>query len=134
MASVAVCDAVETYLAANWTGKVIGVTSEDNAPATGGSDFVEVEYPVANEEQASVGSPGSNRWREEGAFRIVACIWRDKGRRLGLETVDQIRDLFRGKSFSGVETFAPSPATLIDRDGNYLRYSFAVPYQFDFFG
>lgn len=134
MASVAVCDAVEGYLAENWTGKVVGVTSEDQNPPPAGSDFVEVEYPFANEEQASVGSPGANRWREEGAFRIVACIWRDKSRRDGLEAVDQLRDLFRGKAFSGVETSAPSPATLIERNGNYLRYSFAVPYRFDFFG
>jgi len=136
MASEAVVNAVAARLAANWNKvPLVGVNLNESAPADG-SPFIVVQYPIANEEQISVGSPGANIWREEGVFRLVIHAERGGGVAQGLQWADELRTLFRGKHFDGVETFAPSPPAIDDSNdiGNYFQLSVAVPYQFDRIG
>lgn len=136
MALKAVVDAVEFRLAANWIlCPVIGANGQGETPDDG-SAFLVVQYPVANASQTSIGSPGSNAFREEGAFRIVINVPRGDGLSTGLTWADTLAGLFRSKSFAGVVTFAPTSPAIDDRndDGLYFVLSFAVPYQADLFG
>lgn len=136
MASRTVKDAVEARLAANWTNCPIqGINLEGETPADA-SPFLMVQYPVSEEQQITIGAPGNNVWREEGALRFILSIARGTGVDQGLTWIEELRSLFRGKQFSHVSTWAPSAAVLDDTNdaGNYWRLTFAVPYYFDING
>lgn len=137
MASKAVVDAVNAYLAANWTAlPVIGPNPPSNARPSGRGSFVAVQYPVANREQITVGAPGQNVLREEGAIRLVVHVNVGEGVDQALTRADELSALFTNKRFSGVETFAASPGAFDDRneDSGYYRVSLVVPYTYDTFG
>lgn len=135
MAGAAVKNAVAARLAANWTATAI---VEDDITGQGpadGSSYVTLEYPVAREDQITVGAPGNNVFRESGAFRIKLVSPTGSGLDQALAWIDQLRAIFRGKQFNNVTTFAPSPG-VVD-NSNYVAGKFvvssAVPYQFDRF-
>ncbi|KQO87336.1 hypothetical protein ASF33_02380 [Methylobacterium sp. Leaf92] len=131
-----VVDAVEGRLAEGWDKcPVVGINLTGNTPRDG-SPFVQVSYPVANNEQLTVGAPGQNVYRETGAFRILINWKRGKPIGPGLEWADELAALFRGREFGGIQTFAPGSPVIDDRndEGNYFALSFAVPYQADILG
>lgn len=133
MPAAAVQSAIAARLAGSWTTTPIRDLNVMGEAPDDGSPFVEVQYPVANENQITVGSPGANVFRESGAFRIILFVRRGVGVQEGLGWMDTLRALFRGQNFSGVTTYAPSPPALDDRndDGNYWILSTSVPYYFD---
>lgn len=136
--------AVEARLADGWTHcPVRGFDDDNGEPPADASAFLVVQYPVSMSDQITIGAPGSNVFREEGAFRLVLAMPRTiEGRLLALVWTDELARLFRGKQFGasadfmGVTTHAPtSPAIEDDTDnGNYLLLSIAVPYQADLLG
>src|ERR1700730_12690409 len=135
MAGKAVVDAVSAQLAANWTLTAI-VDDDSSGQGTGdGSPYVTIEYPVSVENQITIGSPGNNVFRESGAFRIKLISPTGTGLSQPLALIDQLRAIFRGKQFSGVTTYAPSPGAL--DNSNYVAGKFilssAVPYYVDLF-
>jgi hypothetical protein len=128
--------AVMARLNASWTVTAI---IEDDTTGQGtpdGSPYVTVEYPVAREDQITIGAPGSNVFRESGVIRLVMSFQTGGGLTQPLALMDQLRALFRGKQFDGVTTFAPSPA-IVDPPTNYqggrFKMSSAVPYYLDLF-
>lgn len=136
MADKSVIDAVNARLASLWTScPVRGLNLEGDTPADG-SAFLAVEYPIASSSQISIGSPGSNVYREIGAIRFVINVQRGDGLDGGSQMAKDLAALFRGKQFSGVNTWAPSSPVLDDRNdiGNYWKLTFAVPYYFDLIG
>lgn len=136
MARQSVIDTVKARLAANFSACPI---LDDDVEAVGladGSTYLVLQFPVANERQISIGSPGNNLWREEGAFRLVMSIRTGDPLDQANTWLDQARAIFRGKQFAGVTTFAPSPAVQGDAQfagGVRVELSSAVPYQSDFF-
>jgi hypothetical protein len=136
MARKAVVDAVETRLAANWAATpIIGLNTLQGEAPSDGSAFVRVEYPVSDTRQITFGSPGNNFWREQGAFRII--INAERGSELdALAWVDTLGDIFIGKQFDGLQTFAPGSPSIDDRNdqGNYYQLSMVIPFQYDFIG
>ncbi len=136
MARKAVMDAVEARLAALWTRcPVAGNRLEGDTPS-GATSFLAVQYPVANEERITVGAPGENVYREEGAIRFVLNAGREVSSAVALAWADELASLFRGKIFDGVETFGVSTPALDDRNdrAGYFVLSLAVPYQHDITG
>jgi len=136
MASEAVVNAFETRAVENWSRCPINGLLHKTERADESASFLQFQYPVANEEQISVGAPGANVWREEGVARLVLLMNRGEDRSTMLQWADELRALYRGKHFDGVETFAPSPPAIDDNndEGNFYRLSIAVPYQFDRIG
>lgn len=141
MASKPVMDAIEAKLSAAWNAiaPAIPISLPNDRQGGAPSDasaFLTLEYPVANEEQISIGSPDSNVFRESGAFRVFLSIPIGAGRDPWVGYIDDLRAAFRGQSFGGVTIFAPSPSATNDKsdDGNYFLVSFAAPYYFDFLG
>ena len=131
-----VVEAVEARLAAGWDRcPVVGPNTKGDTPVNG-DPYVQVSYPVANGRQLTVGAPGSNIYREEGAFRLEINARRGKGVADGLAWADELARLFRGKEFGGIQTFAPSSPAIDDRNdaGNYFKLSLSVPYQADILG
>lgn len=136
MAQSAVVDAVDARLAALWNRcPVVTPNSVGEAPSDG-SAFLAVQFPFSTSERISFGDPGNNVYRESGAFRLVLQIERGSGTAVGNQWADELADMFRGKHFDGVETFAPSSASSDDTNdnGNYWVMAIAVPYRFDFLG
>lgn len=135
MASKTVMDAVAARLAANWTlSAIVDDDTTGQGPADG-SPYVTIEYPVSVENQITVGAPGNNVFRETGAFRLKLVSPTGTGLSQPIAWVDQLRGIFRGKQFSGVTCYAPSPA-VVD-NSNYLPGKFvvssSVPYYADLF-
>src|ERR1700736_428413 len=118
MAGKVVVDAVAARLAANWTTTPIVDDDAGGQAPWDGSPYVTVEYPVALENQITVGAPGNNVFRESGAFRIKLVCQTGTGLSQPLLWIDQLRAIFRGKQFSGVTTYAPSPG-IVD-NSNYV--------------
>ena len=135
MSSASVMSAVAARLAANWTHTpVIGPNIGGTVPADG-SAFLALTFPVSNEAMISTGSPGSNVYREDGAFRLVLSVPVGLGLDPYLAWIDELRTLFRTATFDGVLTWEAPPAAIDDEAdaGGYLRLSVAIPYQFDIF-
>lgn len=133
MACAAVMAAVRARLDANWTRCPVFYANEGmTAPADKGA-FLSVQYPVATEEQKTVGAPGNNVFREAGVIRLVLSIPIGAGVDAYSVWLDELRALFRGKQFDHVTTWAPSGGVLDDRndDGGYWMLSSAVEYYFD---
>lgn len=137
MAKKRVIDAVEARLGQGWQGAPvyglngrIGDTPKDRSP------YVLVQYPYNTARQLTFGAPGANVWRDEGGIRFVIHVARGSGVAQGLAWAEEIADLFRGKEFGGVQTFAPSSPVIDDanENGNYFILSLVVPYQFDLIG
>jgi hypothetical protein len=142
MAQKAVMDAVAARLGNPWISGVDSASLPVFDPNTtgqspvDGSPFIEIQYPISNADQISIGSPGSQVFRDLGAIRFVLSIQRGSGVSQGMGWCDEIAALFRGKQFSGVNTWAPSSPVLDNSNdnGNYWIMSFAVPYYFDIIG
>ncbi|MCW6509821.1 phage tail terminator-like protein [Lichenifustis flavocetrariae] len=134
MASQAVFDAVMARLEANWDQTPITDANGGGCVPARNTPFLSVEFPIANEEQLTVGSPRHNVFREEGAFRIVLSV--PIGHRLTPFNawVDALRSVFRGQTFAGVTTWGAAPSITNARsvNGAYYELSFSVPYRFDF--
>lgn len=136
MASKAVIDAVMARLAANWTLCPIVTDNVDTRPPASGATYLEVQFPLANEEQITIGAPGSNLFRERGVIRLVLAIRTGDPLDEALGWLDRLRSLFRGKQFSGVTTYAPSPSVQDNSeyaDSTRVLLSSAVPYHADLF-
>lgn len=133
----AILAAVSDRLAAEWTRCPVREPNAKNRNTPEADEpFVEVQYPVMISAGISIGEPGSNLYRDEGAIRLVLNVVRGKGIVEAAVWIDELRDLFRGKIFDGVRTFAPSPPVIDDRndDGRYYLLSFAVPFEHDYLG
>ncbi len=134
MAVLAVITAVESRLVAGFAEAPIIETNGGQEPPADGSEFVVVQYPVANNEQMTLG----RYYREEGAFRVVISAQRGLRENLikALGWADTIAALFRTQKFDGVESWTPNLARLDDDndEGNYYVISVVVPYTFKYRG
>lgn len=134
MPSKAVSDAVDAYLTANFsTRPVYAFNGSAMDPPPDGGTYVQVQYPIALEEQMSIGDPENNWFREEGAIRIVITAQSAAGTGETLTVADELRGLFRNKRFDGVRTYEAVPVTFndqSDRNGSF-QASFAVAYEYD---
>lgn len=148
MALKAVIDAFDARLAALWPSPPNSevVSGQPNPtiytpdkfedwPNDGGA-FIALQFPVVSSERITTGSPGNNVFRETGGARFVINTMRGAGITDGLQWADALAALFRGKSFDGVQTQAPSSTFLDDSNdqGLYFQMSFVVPYTYDFYG
>lgn len=135
MASTSVMSAVRARLASGWSRCPVVHPNEDGQVPAGSGPWLAVQYPVATEDQITVGAPGANVFREEGAIRFVLFIPRGAGVADYAAWMDELRALFRSRQFSGVTTYAASPPVLDDRAdaGKFWALSCAVPYQADLF-
>jgi len=136
MPSKAVSDAVDTYLSDNFTTRPIFPFNGGNteAPPDGGA-FVQVQYPLSLEAQQSVGAPGQNWFREEGAIRFVITAKASSGKDEVMTLADELRGLMRNKrnEIGGVRTYEAPPVTFDDQSdqSGSIVASFSVAYEYD---
>jgi hypothetical protein len=133
MASKLVMDAVTARLATSWSDcPVIDPNTTSSSPADG-TEFLTVQYPVANETHISLGQPGQRVFRETGAIRFVLSVPRGQGLAVGAQHADDLRALFRAAQFSGITCEGASPAAIDESnaDGSYFILRIIVPYFVD---
>lgn len=131
MASAAVIQAVKTRQQNGWTTAPFLYPNEPYPLPNNPTSFVEVDFPIAHGDQASLGAPGANKFRDTGTIRFIISTKVDEGTDLATQYAGELSDLFRAKVFDGVITYAPSPPVYLGADGNYASWSFAVPYKYD---
>lgn len=136
MARQAVVDAVEAFLEHHWDAVPVYGENEAGETPADLSPFIVVQYPFVSSRQITVGAPGENLWRDEGAFRIVLHVERGSGVRQGRSWADELATLFRGKDLGILQTWAPTAPVTDDRNAvaGYYVLSFSCPYQHDYFG
>lgn len=140
MASSAAMTALDAAITAAWPHTPIHFPNVAGAVPNDGSPLLIVTYPVANETMLTVGAPGANVWREEGAVRVVLSL--PVGMGLTQDGVswparlDDLRAALRGKIFDGVVTFEATPPATNDQSdrGAYFDLSSALAYQIDITG
>jgi hypothetical protein len=135
MASLAVDSAVRARITANWTHARLFEPNVDLEVPDDLSPYLVVEFPVGTEEQASLGAPGQNVFREEGGFVCTLAIVTGTSLADARGWMEELRALFRDQVFDGVTTWSADP--IVDDgktdDGAYYELSFAVPYRYDIF-
>lgn len=133
MPSQSVEAAVAAKLAAEFSLCPVFGPNQQAQPPADGSDYVLVQYPFADERQHSIGAPGSNVFREEGAIRFVIHTARDAGTVRTHQIATALRNLFRNARMASLNCFAPTAPVFDDRndEGGYFVASLAVPYEFD---
>jgi hypothetical protein len=142
MASYAVVDAFASMIEAAWPHTPIKGLNDSAKVPSDNSAFLTVTFPVAKEEQASVGAPGANIYREEGAAHVCLAIPIGTGinppESPWAQRIDALRGALRGRSFAdgaGVTWEASPPFVNEQSDrGAYFEMSFAVPYRYDVAG
>jgi hypothetical protein len=139
MTSATPAAAIESRLRAGWSTAPIYLSTDiENLPDTPAA-FVVLEFPGAIAGQITIGVPGSNTFREEGAFLVHVHVPQvnEVGQGTGAGTLartycEQIAALYRGQQLGGVSCHAPHPPQETKPvNGNYVRLSFSVPYQWD---
>jgi hypothetical protein len=137
MASAAVLAAVEARIATYWAGAYFSPNTVGDPPIDG-TPFLTLQFPLANAEQISIGSPGAEVFREEGGIRLVLSIPRGQANGVTYWTgqLDTLLGHFRAQKFGGMQTFAPTSPVLDDSNdsGNYWKLSAAIPYYADTLG
>lgn len=134
MASRTVEDAVDAYLAANWTHIAdcpIYVENEQGEIPADGSAFLKLQYPVANVSRFVVSDRG---YLEEGGFRILIHVQRGAGTDTIRQYGSELAAMFRDQTFDGVECLVPTEPFTDDQndEGLYFVGSVVVPYRFYF--
>lgn len=139
MTSATPAAAIEARLRANWSATVIFVENKDFEPprnAQGQPEpFVALEFPGAGAQQWSIGDPGNNAWREDGAFMLHLCVPTGTGGEQARAWSDDLAAIFRGKEFDFVvchEVMPPVPSE--SPDGLFYRLSSAVRYHYEYRG
>lgn len=128
MARLAVVNAVEDYLGANWSRcPIIGMIRKDERSDESAS-FLAVQYPVANTERPGV----SDRYYvEEGGVRLVLLMNRDEPPATMMEWADELADLFRDRTIGDVRFRQPTTPFIDDSndEGNFFALSLVCPYE-----
>lgn len=83
--------------------------------------------------QASIGSPGSNRFRDTGVMVAQLFLPNGKGEKDIWVMAGYIKAAFRAVSVSGVKFRVPS-AKRIGRNGNFLQVNVSCPFYVDEIG
>lgn len=137
MSSNAVQTKIDDYLAANWLATPIrGVDNDLDGPPLASLDpWIAVQYPGADESQASMGDPGNNVWREEGVIVVHIQVASGTGKATYLSLGDQMAALFRGKDIDGVHIRSVSPPNFREDvkafQGNWYSLSMTIDYYHD---
>lgn len=144
MAELKVIDKIVAIVKASWPEGIVFDDENEvwQPPEELGPDdrlrpFIVVKFPHSTADPVSIGDPGNNWHREEGAAVIEMRIERGIKARAGREVCARIAGALRSKDLGdGVQTWAPTSPLRDDRNAEGVYYSliFAVPYWCDIRG
>lgn len=126
--------AIEARLRTYWADRTLIYTANDGQqeqPSDGETSFITLQFPVADVKRWPL---GDRYYREEGGFRIVLSVPQGTGKDWLRTEGEGLASLFRDRKFDGVETQAPSPPQIDDREdaGGYFVAYVVFPYTFNY--
>ena len=139
--SAAVYEALTAHVAANWTHTPIRLPNGTADQPADGSAWLDVQFPLAREDNVTIGGgPGNNWWREGGG--LVLSLMIPIGTEVNgasepwLERLDALRATLRGQNIDGVVTWEASPVVIGETNdhGSHFELSFAVEWENDILG
>lgn len=136
MARKQVYDAVKSALDGGFSACPVIYPNQTMTPPVDNGPFVEVQYPFVDAEQRTIGAPGSNILREEGAIRFVIAVPVTYGTD-GIYTVaNALIALFTNLRSGAFRTYVPTSPTFDDRNerNGWFVASLSVPYDHDITG
>lgn len=124
-------EAIAERLDADLFEAPVYVTNDEGDTPGDGSVFVQIQFPTGSTQQFDV---AGTQYVEEGTIRVIVNMPSGAGTEKAYKMADMLAKIFRGKKFEGVQTYAPSPPIVDDRNdqGMYFPLAFAVPYDFKF--
>jgi hypothetical protein len=133
MPGAAVKTAVEAKVATWSSLGQCPLVATNAVAASPAAAFLEIEYPVANEDRLGLG-PRPAFYRESGVISLIVNVRALSQITTALTWAGELRDLFRDTEFGGVVTFeaAPPPFDKNNRRGNFYAVPVDVPYEYDF--
>jgi hypothetical protein len=101
--------------------------------------FVGVQYTASVEQARSLGTPGSNLYREMGSAVVHIVAPNSTPISDILDKAESLRLYFRGKRFDGLKLFDVDPPHLeegggLPKLGNWFGAMIAVDYNYDILG
>ncbi|MBI1621500.1 phage tail terminator-like protein [Aquamicrobium zhengzhouense] len=133
MAHLSVVQAVESRLAGAFSHCPIRIENDgDMTVPSDSGPFLAVQFPWSRSEWETIEGPNGSDFLEEGGIRFVLAAPAGHGAHIYRGWLDEIAALFRGVTFNGVQTFAPTSPVTDDRNdrAGYFNLSIVVPYQF----
>lgn len=137
MASTFVRSATLTKIGTHWTATPIRSADDMRSDAydnpADGAGFLFVEFPMSEEEQSSIGSPGSNVFVEHGRFRVIYNVPLSTTLTTAISALDTLRGHLRSIRYGTdlrIVTYAPGPVTEPFPFGPYHEIAFTVPYRY----
>jgi len=98
--------------------------------------FLALQYSPALENQASIGAPSKNLYRESGVAFLHFCCDISVTPSTILALAEEVRAIFRGKQFDRIRCYDVDPPVLGDGAailsfGNWYGCVIAIDYEFD---
>jgi hypothetical protein len=133
LASKAVEDAIDAYLAANWSNCPIFTENQQSETPDDGSPFLLLQFPVSIVTRSVV---DRRYYTEEGGFRIIINVQRGEGTDTIRQWGAELAALFRDQDVGPVECKIPTePFTGDESDqGNYFQGAMVCRYIYRFDG
>lgn len=123
--------AMRSYFGAQYNNLTQVRYDDQNAPAANNATWVRFTIKHADGFQASIGSPGSNKFRKVG--NIIIQIFQPQGQASidARAKADVIEAIFRGKDYQGIHFFDVC-AQEIGNDGHgWYQINVKVKFQYD---
>ena len=139
MASADAATEIETRLNTYWAGLEPDISWylwEKTDPSVG-SDitnmFMLLEFPGGLSQQASIGAPGDNWWKEIGTFILHIYYPAGDTAAAARAALKNAATIYRGVSENGIiyrAPFPPQPGREGSLSGNWMSLSMSVPYEY----
>jgi Bacteriophage related domain of unknown function len=135
MPSLAVINAVRDHQAAGWTTLPVYYPNDMAVPATDGTPFVQVEFPIGAASRVTLARDGVHE--EAGTIRFIVHVRLKTGSDAAFGYAEELAALFRSIDLlrapdASLETFAPTPPHGLGADVAYYLVSTSVPYSYLF--
>lgn len=138
MASFDAATEIKTRLSSEWAGlnpTVAIYDWEETVPNIGASldPYLVLEFPGGTGQQASIGAPGNNLWKEIGTFQVHCYYPTGTSAMAARDLLQDAATIFRGISENGIIYRAPFPPVPGRQDtlyGNWMSVSMSVPYEY----
>lgn len=128
-------NALRNRLEANWNTTPIGWVNEGfdwpNPPVP----FIFADVMSLAASQITIGAPGNNLFREQGALNITVFVPLNSGQDLARQYATTLATFFRAKDFNGVVCRSPriSHGRVDDVNGNWFRIDVFCPFHYDLY-
>jgi hypothetical protein len=93
-------------------------------------EFVSFTISFGSQNQASMGAPSNNIYRQRGIVSVRIFTTLNRGAKRAMQLADKVHGIFRSKTISGIVFFSPSTTVVGQTDGVF-QVNVAVSFYVD---